>query len=50
MGRFGGGLGVAGSSMRLFNKGMGHKRKRCDRERGEQQCGDADWNRCYYEA
>ena len=50
VGRFGGGLGIAGNSMRLFNKGMGHKRKRCDRECGEQQCRDVERDRCYYEA
>ena len=50
VGRFDGRLGVAGSSMRLFNKGMGHKRKRCNRERGEQQRRDIERNCRYCEA
>ena len=36
--------------VRLFNEGMGHKRERRDRKRCEQQCRDADRNRCNYEA
>ena len=32
--------------MRLFNEGMGHKRERRNRKRCEQQCRDADRNRC----